>query len=77
MAMDYVTLFLLEEQIIIIAVAGWQALETHTSRATAEGEYYYLFHMCCSINESLSTHRIPSPSTTHMHRAAQCQILKA
>lgn len=37
MAMDYVTLFLLEEQIIIIAVAGWQALETHTSRATGEG----------------------------------------
>lgn len=35
--MDYVTLFLLEEQIIIIAVAGGQALETHTSRATGEG----------------------------------------
>jgi len=62
--MDYAALFLLEEQIIIIAMAGWQALKIHPSRA-AKGKNTIIYSTCCSINESLSTHRIPSPSTTH------------
>jgi len=36
-AMDYTALFLLEEQIIIMAMAGWQALKIHPSSELPRG----------------------------------------
>lgn len=53
--MDYVALFLLEEQIIIIAMAGWQALKIHPSRA-AKGKNTIIYSTCVVVSMKVCLH---------------------
>lgn len=55
MAMDYVALFLLEERITIIAMAGWQALKIYPSRA-AKGENTIIYSTCVVVSMKVCLH---------------------
>lgn len=66
MAMDYVALFLLEEQIIIIAMAGWRALKIQLSR-TAKGNNIIFYSTCVVASMKACLHTEFPALQPHMH----------
>lgn len=66
MAMDYTALFLLEEQIIIIAMAGWQALKIHPSR-TAKGKNTIIYSTCVVVSMKVCLHTEYPALQPHTH----------
>lgn len=66
MAMDYIALLLLEGQIIIIAMAGWQAFKIHPSRAAKE-KNTITYSTCVVVSMKVCLHTEFPALQPHMH----------